>query len=65
MKSQRHYALLQAWSRYVDVLTTAATWLKRYGYSQFCAVFAEHVQQHDLVATLHHEPGKVVFINWA
>ncbi|WP_225735947.1 IS21 family transposase [Gulosibacter chungangensis] len=37
----------------------------KYGYSQFCALFATYVDTHDLVATLHHDPGKVMFIDWA
>lgn len=54
---------MQAWRRYTD--QPAAGGLKKYGYSQFCALFAEHVHAHDLVATLHHDPGKAMFVDWA
>lgn len=63
MKAARHFTLLQAWRRYTDQPSSLG--LKKYGYSQFCALFAAHVQTHDLVATLHHEPGKVMFVDWA
>ncbi len=62
MKENRHFTLLQAWRRYAD-----ASWAgkKKYGYSQFCALFAEHVRTHDLVATLRHEPGRAMLVDWA
>ena len=56
MKANRHFTLQQAWRRYVG--STAAG--KKYGYSQYCALFSEQVRSLDLVATLHHEPGRAV-----
>lgn len=60
MKQNRHFTLLQAWRRYAD--TKGA---KKYGYSQFCALFADYVRTHDLVATLHHEAGRAMLVDWA
>lgn len=53
MRQNRHFTLLQAWRRYTDARGAG----KKYGYSQFCALFADYVRTNDLVATLHHEPG--------
>lgn len=61
MKAQRHFTLLMAWRRYVD--TTSAA--KKYGYAQFCALFADYVRTNDLVATLHHEPARAMLVDWA
>lgn len=38
---------------------------KKYGYSQFCTLFTDHVRTHDLVAVLHHEPGRAMLVDWA
>lgn len=62
MKQNRHFTLLQAWRRYAD---TNSAGKKKYGYSQFCALFADHVRTHDLVAVLHHEPGRAMLVDWA
>ncbi len=62
MKQNRHFTLLQAWRRYADAQSAGK---KKYGYSQFCALFADHVRRHDLVATLHHEPGRAMLVDWA
>lgn len=62
MRQNRHFTLLQAWRRYADARSVG---LKKYGYSQFCALFAEHVRSHDLVATLRHEPGRAMLVDWA
>lgn len=62
MKQQRHFTLLQAWRRYADAKSGDG---KKYGYAQFCALFAEHVRRNDLVATLHHEPGRAMLVDWA
>lgn len=61
MRAQRHFTLLMAWRRYADAKTPA----KKYGYAQFCALFADHVRRNDLVATLHHEPGRAMLVDWA
>lgn len=61
MKQNRHFTLLQAWRRYVD----ARSGKKKYGYAQFCALFADYVRRNDLVATLHHEPGRAMLVDWA
>ncbi|MHB1289942.1 IS21 family transposase, partial [Georgenia sp.] len=61
MKQNRHFTLLQAWRRYADTKSVA----KKYGYSQFCALFADYVRSHDLVAVLHHEPGRAMLVDWA
>lgn len=62
MRQNRHFTLLQAWRRYADAKNTDK---KKYGYSQFCALFADHVRTHDLVATLQHEPGRAMLVDWA
>lgn len=62
MRHYRHFTLLQAWRRYADA---SGAGKKKYGYSQFCALFAGYVRTNDLVATLHHEPGRAMFVDWA
>ncbi len=62
MRGQRHFTLLMAWRRYADTATPGA---KKYGYAQFCALFADYVRKNDLVATLHHEPGRAMLVDWA
>ena len=62
MKAQRHFTLLMAWRRYADA---DAPGLKKYGYSQFCALFADWASRNDLVATLRHEPGRAMLVDWA
>lgn len=64
MKAARHFTLLMAWRRYADT-TPIVTGAKKYGYAQFCALFADYVRTHDLVATLHHEPGRAMLVDWA
>jgi transposase len=61
MKKNRHYTLLQGWRTYTGISSE----LRKYGYSQYCALFAEHVRKHDLTAVLRHQPGKTMFIDWA
>lgn len=61
MRSNRHFTLLQAWRGYVGV----ASGLRKYGYSQYCHLFGEFAARNDLVATLHHEPGRAMFVDWA
>lgn len=60
-KSSRHFTLQMAWQRYVDGPGSK----RKYGYSQFCALFADFVNRNDLAAVLHHEPGRAVFVDWA
>lgn len=62
MKHQRHFTLLMAWRRYADA---SGLGKKKYGYSQFCALFADYVRKNDLVATLNHEPGRAMLVDWA
>lgn len=61
LKKNQHYTLLQAWRTYTGKVSE----LRKYGYSQYCALFSEFVQKHDLTAVLKHEPGKTMFIDWA
>jgi len=58
MRAQRHFRLLMAWRRYADAKMPGGSAGKRYGYAQFCALFADYVRRNDLAATLHHEPGR-------
>lgn len=62
MKHRRHFTLLQGWRRYADV---AGAGKKKYGYAQYCALFAEWARTNDLVAVLHHEPGRAMLVDWA
>jgi transposase len=62
LKHQRHFTLLQGWRRYADA---AGIGLKKYGYAQYCALFSEYARVNDLVAVLHHEPGRTMFVDWA
>lgn len=62
MRQNRHFTLLRAWRRYSDAKGAGK---KKYGYSQFCALFADYVRTNDLVATLHHEPGRAMLVDWA
>ena len=61
MKANRHFTLLRAWRRYVDTKDAG----KKYGYSQFCALFTGYLRTHDLVAVLRHEPGRAMLVDWA
>ena len=62
MRANRHFTLLLGWRRYAD---GDAAGKKKYGYSQFCALFGDYVRSNDLVATLHHEPGRAMLVDWA
>ena len=42
MKQNRHFTLLLAWRRYVDIKDVG----KKYGYSQFCALFTGYLRTH-------------------
>jgi transposase len=61
MRANRHFTLLQAWRAYA----AASSPLRRYGYAQYCHLFGEYAVRNDLVAVLHHEPGRAVFVDWA
>ena len=60
-KKNQHYTLLQGWRTY----TGKPSELRKYGYSQYCALFSEYVKKHDLTAVLKHTPGRTLFIDWA
>ncbi|MDQ0277766.1 hypothetical protein QO003_002069 [Arthrobacter silviterrae] len=61
MKHDRNFTLQQAWQGYV----IRAGEHRKYGYSKFCALFAQHVASNDLSATIHHEPGRTMQVDWA
>ncbi len=61
MRSNPHFTLLQAWRGYVG----SASDLRKYGYSQYCHLFGQYAVRNDVVATLHHEPGRAMFVDWA
>nr|WP_240607258.1 hypothetical protein [Cryobacterium aureum] len=54
--SRGKLAAVLAWRRYVDTKDAG----KKYGYSQFCALFTDYLRTHDLVAVLRHEPGRAI-----
>lgn len=62
MKSNRHFTLQQAWRQYVGADTGAG---RKYGYSRFCRLFTEFAATNDVVATLQHEPGRSMMVDWA
>jgi transposase len=61
MRQNQHFTLLQAWRSYVG----SGSGRRKYGYSQYCHLFNEYALRHDIVATLHHEPGRALFVDWA
>jgi hypothetical protein len=61
MRSNPHFTLLQAWRGYVGSVSD----LRKYAYSQYCHLFGQYAVRNDLVATLHHEPGRAMFVDWA
>lgn len=63
MKANRHFTIQQAWGKYLA--DESGSVKKKYGYSQYCALFAEHARTKDVVATLHHEPGRAMLVDWA
>ena len=65
MKANRHFTLQQAWRKYVGAGGSGNGQAKRYGYSQYCRLFGEHLRVNDLVATLRHEPGRAMLVDWA
>lgn len=63
MKANRHFTIQQAWGKYLASESGGGG--KKYGYSQYCALFAEHARVKDVVATLRHEPGRAMLVDWA
>lgn len=61
MKHNRFFRLQQGWVKYMAGSSTK----KKYSYSQYCALFNRFAESHDVVATLQHEPGKAMFVDWA
>lgn len=61
LQRNRFFTLQQAWMKYTDLDDGQ----KKYSYSRFCSKFQQHMRTHDLVATLQHEPGKAMFVDWA
>ena len=61
MKHNRFFKLQQGWVKYVAGTSTQ----KKYSYSQYCALFNRFAATNDVVATLQHEPGKAMFVDWA
>ncbi|MCB9427703.1 MAG: IS21 family transposase [Actinobacteria bacterium] len=61
MRSNPHFTVLQAWRVYLGSQANG----RKYGYSQYCHLFGEYAVRNDLVATLHHEPGRAMFVDWA
>ncbi|MGP4990049.1 IS21 family transposase [Glutamicibacter ardleyensis] len=63
LKRDRNYTLQRAWDTYLSSTITAEA--KKYGYAKFCARFSDFVNTNDLSATIHHEPGKAMQVDWA
>ena len=61
MRRNPHFTLLLAWRSYAAAVSER----RKYAYSQYCHLFNEFAVTRDLVATLHHEPGRVMFVDWA
>jgi len=61
MGSNPHFTLLQAWRSYVGTDSGR----RKYAYSQYCHLFNEFALRRDLVATLQHQPGRALFVDWA
>lgn len=61
MKNNRHFTQLLAWRRYANAKDPG----KKYAYSQFNALFVDYLRTNDLVAVLHHEPGRAMHVDWA
>lgn len=61
MKRNRFFTLQQGWVKYLGSNSDR----KKYGYSQYCELFYRFAAVTDVVATLQHEPGKAMFVDWA
>ena len=62
MKNNKHFTLQQGWRMYVGLDSGQG---RKYGYSRYCELFTEFVATHDVVATLHHDPGRALLVDWA
>lgn len=60
MKHNRFFTLQQGWVKYLG----ATSERKKYSYSQYCELFNRFAAVTDVVATLQHEPGKAMFVDW-
>lgn len=60
MKHNRFFTLQQGWVKYVGGPGTK----KKYSYSQYCELFNRYAAATDVVATLKHEPGKAMLVDW-
>ncbi|XBH21711.1 IS21 family transposase [Jonesiaceae bacterium BS-20] len=60
MKHNRFFTLQQGWVKYVGGSSTK----KKYSYSQYCERFNRYAAAVDVVATLTHEPGKTLLVDW-
>lgn len=61
MKHNRFFTLQQGWVKYL----AGSSERKKYSYSQYCELFNRFAAVTDVVATLQHEPGKAMFVDWA
>lgn len=61
MKHNRFFTLQQGWANYLAGTSSG----KKYSYSQYCERFNQFAATTDVVATLQHEPGKAMFLDWA
>jgi len=61
MHRNPHFTLLLAWRSYA----AGGSGRRKYADSQYCHLFNEYAVRHDLVATLNHEPGRIMFVDWA
>ena len=61
MKHNRFFTLQQGWVKYLG----GSSDQKKYSYSQYCELFNRFAAVTDVVATLQHEPGKAMFVDWA
>jgi len=61
LRANKHFTLQQAWNRYLTLPGTG----KKYGYAQYCHLFSEFLRVNELVATLKHEPGRAMLVDWA
>ena len=59
MKNNKHFTLQQGWRMYVGLDSGQG---RKYGYSRYCELFTEFVATHDVVATLHHDPGRALLV---
>ena len=62
MRRNRHFTLLAAWRMYCD---SSPSPFRKYGYAQYCHLFGQYARVNDLVATLDHEPGRAMMVDWA